>query len=79
MEEQTTAIHNWTAIIRKYSDLQEVDRTIVEELIDHIEVGERTNIDGQRHQDIKVFYRFVGLVWRKYIALSKSGEICTLV
>lgn len=62
MEEQTTAIHNWTAIIRKYSDLQEVDRTIVEELIDHIEVGERTNIDGQRHQDIKVFYRFVGLV-----------------
>ena len=62
MEEQTTAIHNWTAIIRKYSDLQEVDRTIVEELIDHIEVGERTIIDGQRQQDIKVFYRFVGLV-----------------
>ena len=26
------------------------------------EVGERTVIDGQRHQDIKIYYRFVGLV-----------------
>ncbi|NBK20211.1 DUF4368 domain-containing protein, partial [Anaerotruncus sp. 1XD42-93] len=24
--------------------------------------GERTVIDGQRHQDIKIYYRFVGLV-----------------
>ena len=45
-----------------YLDVQELDREIVEELIDHIEIGERSIIDGQRHQDIKIFYRFVGVV-----------------
>ena len=61
-EEKTAAIHSWAAIIRKYLNLQELDRAVVDELIDHIEIGERTVVDGQRHQDIKVFYRFVGLV-----------------
>lgn len=61
-EKKIAAIHNWAAIIRKYLNLQELDRAIIDELIDHIEIGERTVVDGQRHQDIKVFYRFVGLV-----------------
>ena len=61
-EKKIAAIQSWAAIIRKYLNLQELDRAVVEELIDHIEVGERTVVDGQRHQDIKVFYRFVGLV-----------------
>lgn len=61
-EKETAAIHSWTAIIRKYLDVSELDRTIIDELIDHIEIGERTVVDGQRRQDIKVFYRFVGLV-----------------
>ena len=61
-EKKTAAIHNWIAIIRKYLDLRELDRAVVDELIDHIEIGERTVVDGQRHQDIKVFYRFVGFL-----------------
>ena len=61
-QQKTAAIHNWTAIIRKYLDLQELDRAVIDELIDHIEIGERTVVDGQRRQDIKVFFRFVGLV-----------------
>ena len=61
-QQKTAAIHNWTAIIRKYLDLQELDRAVIDELIDHIEVGERTVVDGQPRQDIKVFFRFVGLV-----------------
>ena len=61
-QQKTAAIQNWTAIIRKYLNLQDLDRTTIDELIDHIKVGERTVVDGQRRQDIKVFYRFVGLV-----------------
>ncbi len=61
-QHETAAIHNWAAIIRKHLDLQELDRTTIDELIDHIEIGERTVVDGQRRQDIKVFYRFVGQV-----------------
>ena len=59
---KTDAIYNWTAIIRKYLNIQELTRTVVDELIDHIEVGERTIVDGFRSQDIKIFYRFVGLI-----------------
>ena len=55
-------IRQWAGIIRRYLDVQGLDREIVEELIDHIEIGERSVIDGQRHQDIKIFYRFVGVV-----------------
>ena len=61
-QQETAAIYNWTAIIRKYLDLQGLDRAAIDELIDHIEIGERTIVDGQRRQDIKVFYRFVGQV-----------------
>jgi len=61
-ENKTAAIHSWTEIIRKHLDISELDRTIIDELIDHIEIGERTIVDGQRRQNIKVFYRFVGLV-----------------
>ena len=61
-EKKLAAIQEWTAIIRKFSALSVIDRTIVDELIDHIEIGERYYTEGQRKQDIKIFYRFVGQV-----------------
>lgn len=61
-EKETAAIHSWAATIRRYLDISDLDRIIIDELIDHIEIGERTIVDGQRRQDIKVFYRFVGLI-----------------
>lgn len=61
-QQEVENIRQWADIIRRYLDVQELDREIVEELIDHIEIGERSVIDGQRHQDIKIFYRFVGVV-----------------
>ena len=62
VQQEVENIHQWADTIRRYLDLQELDREIVEELIDHIEIGERSIIDGQRHQDIKIFYRFVGMI-----------------
>jgi hypothetical protein len=59
-------IQSWAAMIRKYLNLQELDRETIDELIDHIEIGERTVVDGKRRQDVKVFYRFVGQVNREY-------------
>ena len=61
-EKKVAAIHDWAVLIQKYLNLQKLDRAVLDELIDHIEIGERTVVDGQRHQDIKVFYRYVGLV-----------------
>ena len=56
------AVRGWMGSVRKYLDLRELDRAIVDELIDRIEIGERVVADGQRRQEIKVFYRFVGLL-----------------
>ena len=61
-EMETTAIHNWAAIIRRHLNLHELDVATIDELIDHIEIGERSVVDGQRRQDIRVFYRFVGAI-----------------
>ena len=62
VEQKTAAIKDWTALIRKYMNVQVLDRETIDELIDHIEIGERTVTDGKRHQEIKVFYRFVGQI-----------------
>ena len=62
VQQEVENIQQWAGIVRRYLNVQELDREIVEELIDHIEIGERSIIDGQRHQDIKIFYRFVGVV-----------------
>ena len=53
-------IQQWTASIRRYVNLQELDRETIDELIDHIEVGEIYRVEGKRQRDIKVYYRFVG-------------------
>lgn len=53
---------NWTALVRKHLNLDVLDRTVIDELIDHIEIGERAIVDGAMQQDIKIFYRFVGFV-----------------
>lgn len=61
-EQNSANIQKWAALIHKYLHLQELDRAIVEELIDHIEIGERCVVNGQRRQDVKIHYRFVGVV-----------------
>ena len=62
MQQKLTDIQKWTALIRTYLHMETLDRDAVDELIDHIEVGEATVVDGKRHQNIKIFYRFVGAV-----------------
>ncbi|MCC8155723.1 MAG: DUF4368 domain-containing protein [Oscillospiraceae bacterium] len=61
-EQDNANIRQWTALVRKYLNVQELDRPIVDELVERIEVGEGSMIDGQRHQDVRIYYRFVGLV-----------------
>ena len=62
IEKDNLSITKWAEVIRKHINLQELDRAAIDELIDHIEIGERSVTDGERTQDIRVFYRFVGQV-----------------
>lgn len=52
----------WTEIIRRYTEITELDETILFELVDRIEVGETKRQGALRVCDIRVNYRYVGNV-----------------
>lgn len=59
-EQETANMQHWADIIRRHLHIRELNRETVDELIDHIEIGERIDVDGKRVREIKIFYRFVG-------------------
>ena len=52
----------WLELIKNYADIQELDRIVLGELIEKITVGEAQVIDGVKHIEITIYYRFVGAV-----------------
>ena len=60
--EQTKNIDRFMKIVKKYTDIQALDGVILRELIEKIVIHERTKIDGRKHQQIDIYYNFVGLV-----------------
>ena len=61
-QENRNAVDRWLEIIRRYTEITELDETILFELVDRIEVGEARRENGVRICDIRVFYRYVGNV-----------------
>lgn len=55
-------IQAWADLIRQYRDLKSLDRETVLRLIDHIEIGEKKIVNGQKEQEIRIHYKFVGYV-----------------
>ena len=60
--ENRTDADRWLTIIRQYTEITELDESILFELVDRIEVGETKKINGQRICDLRVYYRYVGNV-----------------
>jgi hypothetical protein len=52
----------WMETIKKHTDIQELDRIVLGELVEKITVGEAQVIDGVKHVEIMIYYRFVGNV-----------------
>ena len=48
--------------VRKYVAVEALDREMLLELVDHIEVGERFIKGKQKYRDIVIHYKFVGRV-----------------
>jgi len=64
---QSELVHNnarkYIDLIRKYTEVQELDAHILNELIDRIVVHEKALCpDGQKSQRVDIHYRFVGMV-----------------
>jgi hypothetical protein len=55
-------IQKWISLIKEKAVLDDVDRDLLEALIDRVEIGKRTKENGVVTQDVWIYYNFVGLI-----------------
>ena len=48
-------------LVKEKSTFNEVDRDLLESLIERIEIGEKRVVDGVKVQDVRIYYKYVGL------------------
>ena len=53
---------SWIKLIRNYTTITELDRTVLSELVDKITIGEAKEMDGQKTTTVTIYYRFIGAV-----------------
>ncbi|MDL2274031.1 recombinase family protein [Oscillospiraceae bacterium OttesenSCG-928-G22] len=54
-------IDQWLDVISRHAEVQIIDRALLDELVEHIEVGSVTaEKNGAERREIKIFYKFVG-------------------
>lgn len=73
-KKQTDDVSIWAGIIRKYTQLEVLNETILFELVDRIEVCQSYKEGNKRICDIKVYYRYVGNIDTALV--SEEQEVC---
>ena len=58
----TKSIDDWLNVIQDYAQLETLDRPTLVRLINKIEVGEKSVVDGVTERTINIYYNFVGYV-----------------
>ncbi|MVB09656.1 hypothetical protein CAFE_03180 [Caprobacter fermentans] len=59
-EETEQDIHRWVELIKRYMNVEEIDRDLLLRLIDKIIVGQKIEMEGVLQQSIIIVYNFVG-------------------
>ena len=57
---QESEVRTFIRGIRQYATIQELDETVLNRLISRILVGEVRKVDGQKVQEVRIVYNFVG-------------------
>ena len=57
---QESEVRTFIREIRQYATIQELDETVLNRLISRILVGEVKKVDGQKVQEVRIVYNFVG-------------------
>ena len=52
----------WMELIKNYTEIRELDRIVLGELVEKITVGNTEIIDGKKHLEITIYYKFVGAI-----------------
>ena len=55
-------IDSFISTIKKYVSIETLDREMLLELIDYIEIGERHDKGNQKYRDITIHYKFIGKI-----------------
>ena len=63
---------DWASVIRRYSEITELDETILFELVERIEVGESERRGSVRFCRVTIYYRYVGNVDRNAEAETEA-------
>lgn len=59
-DEQESDVRSFIREIRRYATIQELDEAVLNRLISQILVGEVKKVDGQKVQEVRIIYNFVG-------------------
>ena len=59
-DEQESDVRTFTLEIHQYATITELDETVLHRLISKILIGEVRKVDGQKVQEVKIVYNFVG-------------------
>jgi hypothetical protein len=60
--EQSLNTGRFLALVKKYTEITELDAEIIREFIDKIIVFKAEKIDGRRTQRIQIFYNCIGAI-----------------
>lgn len=52
----------WMELIKQHTNIKELERIVLSELIDKITIGEAYHINGEKTIDVTIYYRLVGVV-----------------
>ena len=61
-EAKAVSVDKFLALVRKYTDIQELTPGLLREFVEKIVVHNAVKIDGQREQEVVIHYNFVGAV-----------------
>lgn len=59
---QESEVRTFIREIRQYATIQELDETVLNRLISRILVGEVKKVDGQKVQEVRIVYNFIGKI-----------------
>ena len=63
VDEAVIKAEQFTSLIEKYTDLQELDAHVLHTLIERIEVSQREmQPDGSKTQKVTIYFKYVGYV-----------------
>lgn len=59
---QESEIRTFIKEIRRYYAIEELDEAVLNRLISRILIGEVKKVDGQKVQEVRIIYNFIGEV-----------------